>query len=174
MKKHGFIYLWYDKKHKRYYIGCRWGHENDGYICSSSWMKQSFKRRPHDFKRKILKTNIPDKKTLLEEEYKWLSLIKDDELGKKYYNLRNHRFNHWASTSNSSSVGQKIKDSRIKNNSYNAWNKGLKLSEDHRKKLSEAKLGKTSPRKGVTLSEETRKKISQTKISRNRYRKSAG
>ena len=40
MEKYGFVYIWYDRKHKRYYIGCRWGTENDGYICSSSWMKK--------------------------------------------------------------------------------------------------------------------------------------
>jgi hypothetical protein len=32
----------------------------------------------------------------LEEEYKWLSKIKSEELGKRYYNLHNHHFNHWS------------------------------------------------------------------------------
>lgn len=32
MNKYGFIYLWYDRKHKRYYIGAHWGLKNDGYI----------------------------------------------------------------------------------------------------------------------------------------------
>ena len=46
-----------------FYIGCRWGYENDGYICSSNWMLKTYKRRPQTFKRRILTSNISDKKT---------------------------------------------------------------------------------------------------------------
>ena len=86
MEKTGFIYIWYDRKHKKYYIGSHLGTEDDGYVCSSRWMRQSHKRRPQDFKRRILQRNI-SKEVLKEEEHKWLKLIKNDELGKKYYNL---------------------------------------------------------------------------------------
>ena len=41
--------------------------------------------------------------------------------------------------------------------------KGVTRSEETRRKLSEAKKGRTSNRKGVTLSDETRKKISEAK-----------
>ena len=41
--------------------------------------------------------------------------------------------------------------------------KGVTLSEETRRKLSEAQKGKTSPRKGVTLSAETRRKLSEAK-----------
>lgn len=84
---YGFVYIWYDRKHKRYYIGSHKGSFEDGYICSSSWMKRAYKRRPYDFKRKILKV-IKSKSDLLNEEQKWLDLIKNQELGKKYYNLK--------------------------------------------------------------------------------------
>src|SRR5271157_240647 len=108
-EKYGFVYIWRDKKYKRYYIGCHWGFENDGYICSSKWMKISFQRRPQDFKRRILEINICDKKQLLEEEYKWLQMIKKEELGNKYYNIHNHHFNHWVTNENSKlSVVEKI------------------------------------------------------------------
>jgi hypothetical protein len=96
MEKYGFVYIWYDRKHKRYYIGCRWGREDDGYICSSPWMKQGYKYRPEDFRRKILSRVYTNKIDLLEEEYRWLSKIKKEELGKKYYNLHNHHFGHWS------------------------------------------------------------------------------
>ena len=102
MEKYGFVYIWYDRKHKRYYIGCHWGSEDDGYICSSKWMKDSYKRRPQDFlkfngqlNRKILSRIYTNKQDLLEEEYKWLSMIKKEKLKIKYYNLHNHKFNHW-------------------------------------------------------------------------------
>src|SRR6185312_12704168 len=96
MAKYGFIYLWYDRKHKRYYIGSHWGTEDDGYVCSSKWMNKSYKRRPKDFKRRILKTNIESKKATLEIENRWLSLIKEEELGIKYYNIYNREFGHWS------------------------------------------------------------------------------
>jgi hypothetical protein len=79
MEKYGFVYIWYDRKHKRYYIGCRWGNETDGYVCSSSWMKRAYKTRPEDFKRRILSRVYTNKKDLLEEEYKWLKQIKKEE-----------------------------------------------------------------------------------------------
>lgn len=134
MKKYGFVYLWYDRKHKRFYVGCRWGNENDGYICSSPWMKQAYKTRPEDFKRRILSRVYTDRKNLLEEEYKWLKLIKDDELSKRYYNLHNHHFNHWSTDEYSRmSVGQKISKSHNK--------------PETKKRLSESKIGDNNPMK---------------------------
>lgn len=139
MEKYGFVYIWYDRKHKRYYIGCRWGNENDGYVCSSVWMKQGYKHRPQDFKRKILSRVYTNKKELLEEEFKWLSLIKDDELGKKYYNLHNHHFGHWSTDENSKlSVGEKISLSHKKYENWGHWNVGFKHSEETKEKLKEA------------------------------------
>jgi hypothetical protein len=112
MEKYGFVYIWYDRKHKRYYIGCRWGSIDDGYICSSPWMKRGYKTRPSDFKRRILKTNI-SRNDLLEEEYKWLSKIKPEELGKRYYNIHNRHFKHWSTDENKRlSVGQKISETK--------------------------------------------------------------
>lgn len=94
--KYGFVYIWYDRKHRRYYIGCHWGTEDDGYICSSPWMKQSYKRRPKDFKRRILTKIFTNKKDMFEEEVKWQNLIKDHELKNKYYNIRRHGDKHWS------------------------------------------------------------------------------
>lgn len=95
-EKYGFVYIWYDRKHKRFYIGSHWGYEDDGYICSSKWMKNSYKRRKHDFKRRILSRVYTSKKELLEKENEWLQLIKKQELKIKYYNLRNSSFiNSW-------------------------------------------------------------------------------
>lgn len=95
MEKYGFIYLWYDRKHKRYYLGKHWGHEKDNYVCSSKWMKRSYKRRKDDFHRKILERVYTSKKDLGEAEYRWGSLIKKEELGKKYYNLKIPKDRHW-------------------------------------------------------------------------------
>lgn len=95
MEKYGFVYIWYDRKYKRYYIGCHWGTENDGYVCSSTWMMQAYKRRPEDFRRKILSRIYSSRKDLFEEEHKWLSLINNNELKNKYYNVYNRKFDHF-------------------------------------------------------------------------------
>lgn len=149
IEKYGFVYIWFDRKHKRYYIGCRWGNENDGYICSSSWMKQAYKHRPQDFKRKILSTNIVGRKELLEEEYKWLSKIKYEELGKRYYNLHKHHFGHWSSDEETrKTTKEKLSIARRKR----------VTSEETKQKMSESQKGK----KQGPPSEETRRKISET------------
>jgi len=112
--RYGFVYIWYDRRHRRFYIGCHWGFEGDGYICSSTWMRNSYKRRPQDFKGpKILKRVYTTRQDLLEEEYKWLSLIKDEELGKRYYNLSKKHCGHWTTDKRKSiSIKEKIKQSR--------------------------------------------------------------
>lgn len=85
--KYGFVYIWRDKKHKRYYVGAHWGTIDDGYICSSGWMMKAYNRRAGDFKRRIIKTNITSRPETFIEEMKYLSLIKPEELKRKYYNL---------------------------------------------------------------------------------------
>ena len=112
MEKYGFVYIWRDRKHKRYYIGCHWGYIDDGYICSSVWMRNSYKRRPQDFKRRILEI-VKENDNIYDIEHKWLSFIKIEELGKRYYNLQNRRFNHWSNTDNYNEIYKKLE---IKNN----------------------------------------------------------
>lgn len=47
--KHGIIYLWHDKKKKMFYVGCHWGVEDDGYVCSSRRMKYAYKKKAMGF-----------------------------------------------------------------------------------------------------------------------------
>lgn len=109
MEQYGFVYIWYDRKHKRYYIGSHWGYEDDGYICSSRWMKQAYKHRPHDFRRRIITKIYTNRDDLFTEEHKWLQQIKPEELkGHRYYNLRNHRFRHWMANKNQVTIREKI------------------------------------------------------------------
>ena len=86
MQKFGFIYLWFDTKHRKYYIGRHWGLENDGYVCSSNNMRMNYKNRPHDFKRRILKRIYTTNEDLVIEEQRWLDMIDPSECGNKYYN----------------------------------------------------------------------------------------
>lgn len=176
MDKTGFIYLWFDRKHRRYYLGSHLGEEDDGYVCSSSWMKAAYKRRPQDFKRRILKRGIL-RISLLEEEYLWLSLIREDELGGRYYNVRNTKSNLWyldeekrltvAEKISRSNTGQKrTEESKSK---MSAWQKGVPKREDHRRKIAaslegrqlsmehRARIGESL--RGRPVSEETREKL---------------
>lgn len=145
MEKYGFVYLWYDKKHKRYYLGCHWGFEDDGYICSSRWMRKSYRRRPHDFKRRIISRIYTSRIDLLEEEFKYLQMIKPDELSKRYYNLHNHHFNHWSTDEetskkvrikNSDTIKERHKDPEYREKFLNGRKKlrGIKQSEETKEK----------------------------------------
>lgn len=146
-EKYGFVYLWYDKKHKRYYVGCHWGFENDNYICSSTWMRNSYKRRPEDFKRRIIKRIYTSRKDLFDEEQKYLNYIKPNEVKKRYYNLKLSN-GHWSIEENSLTVAEKISKSKT----------GIKRSEETKKKISEGKTGvKRKP-----FSEEHRRNLSKS------------
>jgi hypothetical protein len=96
MEKYGFIYIWFDIFRKMYYVGSHWGTVDDGYICSSNRMRDAYRRRPENFKRKIVAKVYTNRSDLLEEEYRWLSLIPKEQLGKKYYNLSQHKNGHWS------------------------------------------------------------------------------
>jgi hypothetical protein len=185
MEKEGFIYIWYDKKRKMYYLGCHWGTIDDGYICSSNRMRDAYYRRSQDFKRRIIKRNIP-RDRLLNEEHKWLQMIPDEQLGEKYYNLSKKHFGHWANDQyNKLTIQEKIsiktKEAMAKpeiraklektweSNKHRVQSKeektkralklrGQKRSAETRKKMSEAQRGKTrSP-----LSVETKQKLSES------------
>lgn len=139
MEKYGFVYIWFDRKHKRYYIGCHWGKIEDSYICSSNWMRDAYRRRPNDFKRRILKTNITSIKEMFDLEAEFLALVKLNELGKRYYNLHNVNKNHWSANESSKlTIGQKISASPLRNQRISEANKGKKVSEETKQKIREA------------------------------------
>jgi hypothetical protein len=193
MEKYGFVYIWFDRKHKRYYVGCHWGNENDSYICSSNWMRDAYRRRPNDFKRRIITRVFNNRQELIEVENKYLSLINDDELGKKYYNLTKHMNGHWTTNEEKLlSVGKKIskakkgktpniRDRKEWAEKIRATNTGHEVSEETRLKISNSCKGKTHSeemnrqkserqmgRKRGPMSEEQKRKISETLKERNR------
>lgn len=129
--KYGFVYIWFDRKHKRFYIGSHWGFENDGYICSSRWMRKAYKRRSNDFKRRILSLVFTSRKDLIEEEIYWHSFIKSHEMGKRYYNLKKAsslwHTDEYSRLTVSEKISQKAKERGfIRNNSH--WVKGQRGS----------------------------------------------
>lgn len=91
--KIGLVYIWFDKKLKRYYVGSHWGYEDDGYICSSRWMLNTYTKRPEDFKRRIIKRIYTNRKDLLDEEQRFLNMIKPIEIVSSYNNTTNEKRN---------------------------------------------------------------------------------
>lgn len=141
--KYGFIYIWFDRKRKMFYIGCHWGTINDGYICSSNRMRDAYRRRPIDFKRRILKI-VYERQSLHEEEFRWLSYIRDDELGVKYYNLRKHQWGHWSTDQDRRmSIGQKISAAPDRKRKISIANKGKKPADHTIQATIAIRLGKT-------------------------------
>lgn len=183
--KYGFVYIWYDRKHSRYYIGAHWGLEDDGYICSSPWMKQAFAKRPDDFKRRILARIYSSKQDMFNEEARWQSFIKDDELKVRYYNIRRHGDRHWTTSEEKSlSIREKIsltmkakhQDPEYKE-MYNSSRKHLKGKKQNpefiAKRTAAIKLAKEKqfPIEGRKVraaigSEELRKKLSEASKKR--------
>ena len=89
-KREGFVYLWWDTKRTRYYLGSHLGSPDDGYIGSGSkHFRAAYAARPHSFKRRLLEHGyFNSHKDLLEREEIWLSMIPDADLGNKYYNIK--------------------------------------------------------------------------------------
>lgn len=153
MQKYGFVYIWFDRKHKRYYVGCHWGTIEDGYLCSSNWMRDAHKRRPEDFKRRILKTNLTREQMYIEEQ-RYFDTIKPEEIKVRYYNLHLSSKKPWHQyPEHVKTIGQKISHSKKGKNTGRACldhvraatskaNKGRVFTEEHREKLRKAKLGK--------------------------------
>jgi hypothetical protein len=117
-----FLYVWFDKNRKMFYVGMHEGNISDGYVSSSRWFNGEHQYRPNDFTRKIIKT-FNDRKSAIREEARFLRMIRESEFGKKYYNLKNGR-----------------------PSGSEPWNKGRKniYSQETLQKMATAKLGKTS------------------------------
>ena len=144
-EKYGFVYIWFDRKHKRYYVGCRWGNINDGYVCSSVWMKKAHKNRPNDFKRRILKTDISTRKETYIEEQRYLNMIKPEEIKIKYYNICITNNEVWHKyDENIKTIGQKISASKKGKSSG-------PCSPEKAKAISEAKKKAFAERGGMTV-----------------------
>jgi hypothetical protein len=111
MEKYGFVYIWFDRLRKMYYVGCHWGNSNDKYICSSTWMRNTYNRRKHDFKRRIVSIVRTNRKDLYKEEARWLNMIKDEELKIRYYNLKKWEAGHWSLNNDPRSTVEKFTSS---------------------------------------------------------------
>jgi hypothetical protein len=139
-----------------FYIGSHKGSPDDGYISSSRWLNGEINYRPTDFRRKIIK-QLPLEQ-LKKEEYRLISMISEDQYGRKYYNIKS---------------GQKPGST--------PWNKGKSgiYTADTRKKMSDARKGKptTKGRKNPLAAENARRgsvKLSQKVTGRKLHTREDG
>jgi hypothetical protein len=151
-------------------------------------MTSAYKRRPQDFKRKVISKVYTNKKDLLEEEYRWLSMIKKEELGKRYYNIHNHHFSHWTNDEEktkilSEIISQKTKEAMCRPEIREKYLAGLATRDTRssdptvREKRRVSMMGKNTGkdnskaicmsaemRRGKSLSQEHRDKIKCTTV----------
>ena len=180
LEKYGFVYIWFDRRRKMFYVGCHWGTVDDDYICSSNRMRDVYRRRPQDFNRRILTTNIVDKTDVLKEEYRWLSKIKDVELGKRYYNLSNRHFGHWVMNDgytkekhpmfgkkHSEETKEKMRGRKVGEETKEKLRASARKQfsdPENRKKAGAANVGRTPYMLGKIHTDEARKKMSESLI----------
>lgn len=161
--KYGFVYIWYDRKRKMYYIGSHWGTETDGYICSSNRMRDAYRRRPDDFKRRILSRVYTNRSELLEKEQDWFDRVKRRE---QYYNLSFSIKNPWWNDEYTRlTVGQKISNSKKGQGLGRQHTEETKEKFKKRRHSEEWKLANSVRNKNKVLSEETKEKLKNIKRS---------
>jgi hypothetical protein len=147
-------------------------------------MHKAFKRRPQDFKRRILSRHT-NRKEMVAEENRVLVMIKDSELRVKYYNFNNKAWELWhMDAERRTEVGAKItnantgkkavwKDPAERGRKISAAKKGVKCSDEHRAAMSASRKGrKSSPEQKAKIAEglkrayaEGRRKINNTESS---------
>lgn len=158
-EKYGFVYVWHNTKKNKFYVGCHWGTEDDGYICSSKAMRNAYAYDNSIFRRRVVERVYTNRQDLLEAEFKWLDQIKDEELGKRYYNLSKRHFGHWSSDHKRlKTTSEKLKAAWVRRKE-----RGWEFSDETLQKMSEnaIKNGIRPPSsKGKTQSQEARAKIS--------------
>jgi len=139
-----YVYLWRDRLLNRYYLGYHNG-SNPNYVCSSKPMMEEYKARPEDFTRRILATGTQEEMAVLERE---LLLKRKKHLGERYYNIMIPKEKGFPIIKWTDDIRKKMSIAR----------KGIKLSEETKRKISIAKKGK----KGKKFSEEHKRKISES------------
>ena len=128
----GFVYIWYDRKRKLFYIGSHMGNLEDGYIGSNTRLQRSYKKRPEDFKRRILYFHLSTiSKELLLKEQEFLDRIKHEELHLKE-NIQNNTTRYYnikpTASGLSGKVASKLKKEWWDSDASNEWR--IKLSEN--------------------------------------------
>lgn len=133
--KTGFIYQWTNVKNNMRYIGSHFGNVNDGYISSSDYFNEEYVKDPSRFVRKILLSGLGRAEALEKEQAMLIDL--DAARSPEFYNLHNHSGKGWSHHSDPELA--KIYYSRISKGRKGqpAKNKGIAMSLEQKKKLTD-------------------------------------
>ena len=145
-----FVYMWYDRVRKMFYVGSHTGRLDDGYISSSRWLTGEVRYRPQDFRRRVVKI-LPTRQEAQRLEYSLICMIKESWFGTKYYNLKQGKpKGHVAwnkGVPRTSEARDRQSATRLQRN-LQPWNKGVPMSEVAKENLSMIKRGRSAANKG--------------------------
>lgn len=141
---------------------------DDSYMGSGKLIKLSIKKYGiFNFKKEILYSRIQYRETA--DDMERFAIAKERAIGKAEYNIANGGNGTGTVSDETKQKISEIKKGIVpwnkgKKGLQTAWNKGISMTEEQKKKLSEAHKGKKNPNYGKHHSEETRKKLSEAKI----------
>lgn len=86
----GYVYIWYNKVQKKFYIGSHHGSVEDSYIGSGTYFTKAYNLNPTHFKMRVVAYNrdTDNYKDTQKLEQHYLNLIKPHKFKTRYYNLK--------------------------------------------------------------------------------------
>lgn len=147
--KTSFVYCWTDHDTNKLYIGYHTGDKDDGYICSSKYMKAEYAKRPGSFTRQILASG--ELHDMIAYETLLLKIC-DAAKSPDFYNRHN---NNGKYVSKGHTLESRKKMSLSKT--------GMKRSDESRLKQSKSTSGANNHFYGKKHSVETRQLLSKMK-----------
>lgn len=156
MKNNAFLYKWTDKLTDMYYIGSHKGTVDDGYVCSSKWLKEEYNKRPQDFIRQILE--FGEHSIIRKQEAELLDKL-DVKHDPKAYNQHNGNGNFYLKHHTEESkkrlseskkgdrnpLSHMSPETRLKMIAAGKLVKGRIRSEESKQKYRQSKLGEKNP-----------------------------
>ena len=155
-----FVYEWTNNKNGMKYIGSHKGNQNDGYVSSSKYLLEDYKKDPQSFTRKILAFGTTEEMRSLETEM----LQEVDACNNPLYYNKHNQNGKFLCLSHTEETKKKMLG-RV------PWNKGKKgiYSEETKKKMKAAKQDYIPWNLGVSPSDQTKEKLSEYKGSNHHF-----
>lgn len=145
-----FVYCWTDMKTNKIYVGSHKGSDIDGYVSSSKYLMDEYKKRPYDFTRQVIAHG--SHRDMLKLESKILqasNAAKSDE----FYNKHNNNGTYRAYGPKSDESKEKMRNAKI----------GKRRSTETNLKHSKSVSGELNHFYGKTHSDEVKALMSKTK-----------
>lgn len=153
-----FVYEWTNTSNGMKYIGSHKGTVDDGYISSSKYLLEDYKKHPSWFSRNIIAFGSVHEMRRLETEL----LQKVDASNNPMYYNKHNQDGKFLCLSHTDETKEKMKG-RI------PWNKGKRNVYDDKslEKMKQAKQDYIPWNKGISTSDETRQKLSKYKAEKH-------